>query len=197
MKYLNLTGLVLVVALLNGCATVTTGSNQSITIETSPPGASCKMLRDNETIGVVNPTPGSVTIGKDKDVVNVSCELSGYQTTTYSFKSTFQGATLGNILLGGGVGIIIDVASGAANIYPSSISIRLQPSEFANQQERDAYFDKQVAELNENTDKIAQGQGYACNTSGCKNKLAALNKQRAEELAGIESARIGAKVRNN
>lgn len=131
MNIYKLSGLMLLVCLATGCATVTTGTSQTITIETEPPGATCKMSRENETIGVVNPTPGSVTIGKDKDAVDISCELSGYHTTTRKLDSTFQGMTLGNVLLGGIIGIAVDAGSGAMNEYPESISIRLMPEEFS------------------------------------------------------------------
>jgi len=194
MKVLMLTGLILALSFLNGCATVTTGSNQNVTVETEPSGANCKMTRDDETIGIVNPTPGSITIGKDKDQIDVSCELSGYLTTAYSLDSTFQGATLGNILLGGIIGIAIDAGSGAMNEYPASIFVRLQPEAFVDEQERDAYFDTLITELNDNTDRIAQGKKYSCNTKTCEKKLEALYDQRDAELAEIESARTDASL---
>ena len=197
MKLIYLAGLMISMSLINGCATVTTGSDQTITIDTDPPGATCRMTREDEVIGVVNPTPGSVSVGKDKDEVEVSCELSGYMTTSHTFDSTFQGATLGNIILGGLIGIAIDAGSGAMHEYPASVFVRLQPEEFINQVERDEYFDGLVAEINGNTDKIAEGRTYSCNSSTCDKKLKKLNEQRDKELAGIESARNNAKVRNN
>jgi len=194
MHMFKLAGLALVACLSTGCATVTTGSSQTITVETEPPGASCKMTRDKETIGVVNPTPGSVTIGKDKDEIDINCELSGYHTTTKNLDSSFQGMTLGNVILGGIIGIAIDAGSGAMNEYPASISIRLMPEAFPSAEKRDQYFDGQVREVNENTEKIAQGKRYNCTTSSCKKRLEKLNTQRDAELADIESARSEARI---
>lgn len=194
MNTLKLAGLLVLTCLATSCATVTTGTSQTITVETEPPGASCKMTRDNETIGVVNPTPGSVTIGKDKDDIDISCELSGYHTTTKNLDSSFQGMTLGNVILGGIIGIAIDAGSGAMNEYPSSISLRLMPENFPSVEERDQYFDGLVREVNENTEKIAQGKKYNCTTSSCKKRLDKLNTQRDTELADIESARSEARI---
>ena len=194
MSIFKFTGLMLSACLATGCATVTTGTSQTITVETEPPGASCKMTRDNETIGAVNPTPGSVTIGKDKDDIEISCELSGYHTTTKSLDSSFQGMTLGNVILGGIIGIAIDAGSGAMNEYPSSISLRLMPESFPSAEERDRYFDGLVQEVNESTEKIAKEGKYNCDNKVCKGRLEKLHTQRDGELADIETARSEARI---
>lgn len=64
--------------------------------------------------------------------MTIICEKPGYHKTTLVVEEEFAGATLGNILLGGGVGIIIDAASGAAQRYPDSIKVFLQPLQFAS-----------------------------------------------------------------
>ena len=75
------------------------------------------------------------------------------------------------------------------NKYPSSIIIRMPPESFHSQQERDEYFDRLVTEINSNTDRIAQGKDYNCKTTSCKDKLAALNKKRSDELAHLDTER--------
>lgn len=46
------------VLLMSGCATITKGSQQTVTISTDPTGAACNMTRDGKPLAVVNPTPG-------------------------------------------------------------------------------------------------------------------------------------------
>ena len=42
-------------------------------------------------------------------------------------KSDFAGATAGNLLLGGFIGVAVDAASSAANKYDGDVTITLQP----------------------------------------------------------------------
>ena len=179
------------------CATVTTGTSQTITVETEPPGAACRMTRGEETVGAVNPTPGSVTIGKDKDEIEIRCEMPGYLTISRQLDSSFQGMTLGNVLLGGIIGIAVDAGSGAMHEYPASISVRLIPEQFSSIEERDQYFDDLIQDLNQKTEQLAQGKDYTCNTRRCKDRLKKLNGERDAEQAAIESSRREARLQTN
>jgi hypothetical protein len=112
---------------LSGCATLVNGSNQSVTVVTDPPGASCILSRQGETIGAIAATPGSVQISKSKNDVSVACEKAGFVTATVAKSPDFGGATFANILAGGVVGIVVDAASGANYTYPSEIHVPLAP----------------------------------------------------------------------
>ena len=50
-------GLLLLGVLVQGCATVTSGTTHSMAVMTDPPGAMCQVKRDGQVIAVVNPTP--------------------------------------------------------------------------------------------------------------------------------------------
>lgn len=189
MKNITILALIIAVSLMQGCATVTTGTTQTISVETQPPGASCKLTRGGENIGFVNPTPGSVSISKDKDNFTLECELDGHERTVKTINSNFQGMTLGNAILGGVIGLAVDAASGAMNEYPTSISLRLHPSEFPSQQVRDAYFDPLISEVKLKTEQLAAGKKYTCNGVDCKKRLAKLNQERDAELASLETTR--------
>ena len=177
------------IMLLQGCATITTGTSQSVTVETTPPGATCRMIRDGDTIGVVNPTPGTVNISKDMDPMEVSCELKDYSTLVEVVESNFQGATLGNIILGGGVGVVVDAASGAMNEYPKTLRFRMQPVSFATLAERDKYFDEIAKELRDGADELMKTRTYRCSTEPCKKNVEKLNKQLEVDLAKNEEQR--------
>ncbi len=111
----------------SACATITTGTSHTMTVTTEPPGAACILARDGATVGAVNPTPGSVTISKSTRDLAVTCTRDGYAPAVQSVSASFQPATLGNLLLGGVVGIIVDASSGAANRYPDAVALSLQP----------------------------------------------------------------------
>jgi len=50
-----------------------------------------------------------------------------FKKTVHTVHETFVGATLGNIILGGGVGISVDSVSGAAQVNPNIVKFPLEP----------------------------------------------------------------------
>ena len=97
---------------LSGCASIVSGTSQEIKVVTNPPGANCQFVREGAVIASVNNTPGGVTIKKTKHDITLKCNKEGYQEATYLNHSGADGATFGNIILGGGIGWAIDSASG-------------------------------------------------------------------------------------
>ncbi len=110
---------------LSGCSTIINGTSQQIVVNTNPSGADCGLYRQGIRIGEVANTPGSVLIQKTKHDISVVCVKDGYQQATYFNKSGVAGATFGNIILGGGVGWIVDSASGSDNKYDSPVNLTL------------------------------------------------------------------------
>lgn len=66
-------------------------------------------------------------------------EKKGFKTTTFSFDETLVGATFGNIILGGGIGILVDAVSGAAQEYPNKVSVIMEPEESASVEVKKKY----------------------------------------------------------
>ncbi len=116
-------------ALLGGCATIVEGRSQTVTLLTEPDGAACHLNRDGEIIGVVNPTPGTVTVSKSAQNIDVRCELAGHQEGFVVIDSRFQGMTAGNILFGGVIGLGVDAASGAMHHSPDQITVNLRQAD--------------------------------------------------------------------
>ena len=116
-------------AYLGGCATIVEGSDQILTVSTEPAGAECELRRNGEVIGVVNQTPGSVTVDKSQYEITVSCQLEGYEEAVGTVEPEFEGMTAGNILLGGIIGIGVDAASGAMHEYEPNVTVVLQEVE--------------------------------------------------------------------
>lgn len=92
-----------------------------------PTGANCALVREGAVIARINPTPAAATIKKTKHDITIECEKDGYQKTTYFNHSDVNGATVGNVILGGGIGWAIDSASGADNKYTTPVNITMTP----------------------------------------------------------------------
>ena len=110
---------------LSACSSIVEGTSQEIVVNTIPEGADCSLEREGISIGRINPTPGAVTIKKTKHDITIVCKKRGYETASYFNKSDVAGATVGNIILGGGIGWAIDSASGADNKYTSPVNITM------------------------------------------------------------------------
>jgi len=115
-------------ALVTGCASITTGHNQSLSVETRldgqpAPGASCKL--ENDKGAWFATSPGTVVVHRSYNDLNVRCEKDGHEPGVAAARSSTKGMAFGNILAGGIIGAAIDAGSGAAYDYPSIISVDL------------------------------------------------------------------------
>jgi len=190
-------GVVLGVALLalGGCATITTGHSQSVVVDTDPQGAACRMTRDEKDVAVVNPTPGTATVSKSFGRLDVQCTKDGYQTTVGVLAADFQAMTLGNVILGGLIGIAVDAASGAMMKYPESVKYTLIPVSFPTESARDIYFtrlrDTLLKEGKEAEDAI---QRRCVTPEACTQQLKAAAAATRIGLDGIEAKRQLVKI---
>jgi len=185
------------VVLASGCATITKGTQQTVTVDTDPSGAVCTMSRDGAVVAVVNPTPGSVPVGKGAGAISVICKKASYQDAAGTLASEFQAMTFGNILLGGLIGVAVDAASGAMHEYPSMVKITLIPEEFADAAQRDAFFDRMKAQLRMEVAEVKERTQKVCRPEACANELAAVDAGMNSQLADIERRRLQAKVRRS
>ncbi len=109
---------------LSGCATIVDGSKQSVSVSTSPvQGAACTLHNSEGTWYLTS--PGSVEVHKTKNDLEVTCTKDGYQPGKQVATSKFGGATFGNILAGGVIGVGIDAASGANYYYDNPLTVPL------------------------------------------------------------------------
>lgn len=136
------TAIGLLSCLFSGCASVTGTTGQSVSVETrfqekQVTGASCE-LSNNKGKWFVS-TPGSVQIRRSNDDLVVVCSKEGLGTGNAAIASETKGSMFGNILLGGGIGAIVDHNSGAAYEYPTFIQVMLNAiTPAANQQTNDS-----------------------------------------------------------
>lgn len=102
--------------LLSGCSSIVDGHSQTLTFQSNPEGAECTLNRNGATLTKLT-TPGQFRVDKTKYDIHVTCSKEGYEDATHFIKSDIAGATFGNIILGGGIGWIVDSATGADNKY--------------------------------------------------------------------------------
>ena len=125
------------VALLlqTGCASVVKGTTDTIMV--SAVGCEeygiiyCQVTNEDGTVRVRS--PGAATMEKNNDPVTVECESAdGTARGVVVVDSTYEAMNAGNIILGGGVGMIVDAATGAMWKYPESINVPMDCSIAAN-----------------------------------------------------------------
>lgn len=112
---------------LTGCASVMNDSNHPVKVETKTPegnmvaGAECKITND---YGSVSTKSGDTVMvhrsSKDLDIV---CKHPENPDAVARAVSRANGGMFGNIILGGGIGAIIDHNKGTAYTYPTWVQL--------------------------------------------------------------------------
>jgi len=189
---------VALVLLGSGCATVTKGSSQALTIHTDPDGATCDVSRELKTVASLAATPGQVTVDKAFGAIDVACRKTGHQPTELRVDSQVQGWTFGNILIGGLIGFAVDAASGAMREYPQFITLTLVPEEFANAEERERYVNERLARFDTEAAKASALLDKDCGADPCADQRKALQETKLQRVAllreRVDKARIRAPV---
>jgi hypothetical protein len=197
MRLFRLLAVAFVATQLAACATVVEGTDDLVSFETTPPGARCLVDRDGARIGTVDAAPGSLKLSKSKNALTVTCDKAGQLTVTEQVESEFTGSTFGNILLGGGIGLIVDAASGANNRYPNPVKLLLPPEKFPTPGERDRYFDTLKGEITQKYDGLAKKTRDTCpanQTDQCASDLTKLDEKRQKALNALEGQRSAVKI---
>ncbi len=132
-------GLLALVIMLMGCATIMHGSSQTVGISSSPSGA--RVTINGEYRGE---TPLRVDLARKQDYI-IKVEKEGFEPASSTITSKVSGMTFGNIIFGGLIGLAVDAGSGgmyklsqddvqitltklgAADVTPADVNI-LSPS---------------------------------------------------------------------
>lgn len=128
-KKSTLTLTLITIITLSGCASVTGSKYQSLSVETKQKNgddvseASCKLNNDKGAWYLK--TPGTTTVHKSNEALHIKCEIEAFDPGTATVESAAGGAVWGNILIGGGIGWLIDHSSGSAYDYPPVIQIMM------------------------------------------------------------------------
>jgi hypothetical protein len=119
---------VAVLAAMTGCASISGERMQPINVKTvhdnvEVAGIGCTLTNDAGSWFLTS--PGSVTVHKSTGDLAIDCKkdtFAGNQTLV----SKANGAVWGNVLLGGGIGYIVDRNTGAGFNYPGSTTVMLR-----------------------------------------------------------------------
>jgi hypothetical protein len=128
MKNVLVTGTLLFSVFTTGCASIVSGSNQSLSVETRNKGAqfagaNCNLSNDKGSWFVT--TPGSVTVNRSYKDLAVRCEKEGVEPGILTARSYTKGMAFGNIIFGGVIGAGVDIATGAAYDYPNLLTVEM------------------------------------------------------------------------
>lgn len=133
MKYLRIAVLLSSVgltAVTTGCAVITGGVTQDVSVKTQKDavevaGADCVLTNSRGTYKVT--TPGKVNVHRSKDDLSVQCSKKGESDAATAVKSSFRkGAMAGNIVMVGVGALVlepIDTSTGAAYAYPDDVTV--------------------------------------------------------------------------
>jgi uncharacterized protein YceK len=128
----------LAVVTVSGCSTLTgEGTSQNINVETVDAGtaervldAKCDLKNDEGTWTVR--TPGTIMVHRSNKALQINCTKDGYVQDTASVESDTKANMWGNIIIGGGIGAIIDHNNGAAYDYPDVVRIPMKKGAFVD-----------------------------------------------------------------
>lgn len=186
MTQLSRISIVSMAVLLTACATVSGSSPyQSISVQTFAAdgseitGVKCDMTNDEGTWFAQ--TPGSANIHRSNKDLQVICRKAGVDVGTANVVSRTKGNMWGNIILGGGVGAVVDHNNGTAYEYPGLIKIFMGR---ANQRIENLDTDSSQASNNQASTAIAPSQTQTINLEDAKSKCIELGFKPATESFG-------------
>lgn len=122
--FVSLAAVVVVVA---GCATITKGTTQVVSLDTpGVKGAKCTLT--SSAVGKVDVmTPANITLQKGSENVAVRCQKECFNDGVGVIGTATETMAAGNIIAGGIIGLGVDAASGAMNKYNEQNQIALTP----------------------------------------------------------------------
>lgn len=109
--------------ILSGCASITGDSVQTVRIETMDKAgaevadAECEI--SNEYGMYRTRTPGVAMVRRSSTDLIINCKKEGLPRASANAISRANAGMFGNILIGGGIGAIIDHSKGTAYTYPN------------------------------------------------------------------------------
>lgn len=123
-------GIVALGVMLGGCASVTRGTTENISISSTPSGV--EAMVSGLEVPTTCTTPCAVVAKRSADIT-ITFEKEGYQSQTVQLTKEVSGTGAagfaGNILAGGLIGMGVDAATGAATDHkPNPVIVTMQPS---------------------------------------------------------------------
>jgi hypothetical protein len=110
----------------SGCATITRGTQDTLIVESDPPGADVTLSN-----GLSGKTPATFKLPR-KETVVVKISRDGYEPVEINVVPQIVGAgaagMAGNVILGGVIGAAVDAGTGSMkDLKPNPVSVKLFP----------------------------------------------------------------------
>ena len=123
-------GIVALSVMLGGCASVTRGTTENISISSTPSGV--EAVVSGLEVPTTCTTPCAIVAKRSADIT-ITFEKEGYQSQTVQLTKEVSGTGAagfaGNLLAGGLIGMGVDAATGAATDHkPNPVIVTMQPS---------------------------------------------------------------------
>lgn len=119
--------------LVSGCASIVSDSNYPVTISSNPAGANFVVMNESGFDVHSGITPDTITLSASDGFFSsanytVKFQMAGFQEQSFQLRAGMDGWYIGNILLGGLIGmLIVDPATGAMWKLPETANVSLQP----------------------------------------------------------------------
>ena len=142
MKYVVSIISLMFVFTLSGCASVTTSAMQPVSVKTKSKSgtpvtqAKCTLKNEKGEWSVV--TPNTVSVHRASGNLSVNCKKPGIPDGNVRAISRAGAGMYGNIIIGGGIGALIDHSSGKAYNYPDKVDVVMGESKNIDRHDVDA-----------------------------------------------------------
>ena len=126
---MRLLGIAALSVMLGGCASVTRGTTENISISSTPSGV--EAVVSGLEVPTTCTTPCAIVAKRSADIT-ITFEKEGYQPQTVQLTKEVSGTGAagfaGNLLAGGVIGMGVDAATGAATDHkPNPVIVTMQP----------------------------------------------------------------------
>lgn len=113
-----------------GCSTITQSETQPLSLTASyqekPVEVQCQLKNDKGSWDAK--APSNVNVRKSNEDLEVTCKKEGMPDGLLKAISRAAGSMFGNIILGGGIGAIIDHSKGTGYDYPDQLPVKMGES---------------------------------------------------------------------
>jgi hypothetical protein len=109
---------------LGACASIIEGRTQNVQVNTNPALQADCIFKDKKGQEYRARVPGAVTVNRGDGPLLVQCYVQGGKGDSI-VEETLEPWALGNVLLGGVIGIAVDGYTGAYQKYPDQVTITL------------------------------------------------------------------------
>src|SRR3989338_9908649 len=126
--------LVIAAVILGGCATIISGTNETLNVQAinansheTVSNASCSITDANGVVSNLSDNPGSIQMRRGKGPLSVKCFAKGYKQAQVGVGTGFNAWTIVDVLFW--PGIIVDAVDGAYSKYDNNhVTVLMVPN---------------------------------------------------------------------